>query len=77
LVAHGNLAFPISFKVSKFQKSISPLFIFPNPPQIKMLLNGQILAVFLNLLPNSNFGSPSALYSVAVAGCYPDITMNC
>jgi hypothetical protein len=67
-VAQGNFALPISFRDSKFQKSISPLLIFPNPPQINMLLKGQIFVVFLNLLPNSNLGSPSALYKVAVAG---------
>jgi hypothetical protein len=50
--------------------------MFPNPPQIRILLKGQIFTVFLNLLPNSNLGSPSALYRVAVAGYYPEITIN-
>jgi len=69
LVAQGNLAFPYSLRVSMFQKSISPFAMFPNPPINRVLLNGQILRVFLNRCPNSKCGSPSALYMVAVAGC--------
>jgi len=74
--AHSSFALPIYFIEARSQKSISPSRL-PNPPINTSYENGQILIVFLNLLPNSNMGFASLSYKVAVAGYVPDITMNC
>lgn len=70
------LVLPSSLWVSNYQKSTSPAR-FPNPPINIALENGQILIVFLYLLPNSNIGLLFLSYNVAVAGYNPEITINC